>query len=268
MEKAEELFSIVCAGQQQRSGGGKSGGGSDSAVAAGAAAEAGAGVSLAVVSSEEYALYSRETSEKARVKAGTCILKDFGRTAKNPTLKDLSCAQSFSKRAEWELEQERLRKMRAEAGEAGEAGEVSEGTADPSVTGRSGESPEPTTTSTTLASPSPASLAEECSDSGATESTPDVGEAAPGAAAERTRITMEELSALFENRHRVLQEQKSAGVTTTAEAAGEANVTASVQALSLVETTSDDKNMSGVLSLRSVFTEETLLTNWNGDFKG
>jgi hypothetical protein len=79
---------------------------------------------------------------------------------------------------------------------------------------------------------------------------------------------MEELSALFENRHCVLQEQKNAGVTATAEAAGEANVTASVQGLSLAETAGDDKNMSGVLSLRSVFTEETLLTNWNGDFKG
>jgi hypothetical protein len=83
---------------------------------------------------------------------------------------------------------------------------------------------------------------------------------------------MEELSALFENRHRVLQEQKTVSsvktTTTTTEAAVDAEVTASVQALSLAEAVSADKNMSGVLSLRSVFAEETRLTNWNGDFKG
>jgi hypothetical protein len=204
-----------------------------------------------VVSSEEYALYSRDGSEKTRVKAGTCILKDFGRTAKNPVLKDLSCAQSFSKRAEWELEQERLRAMSAEAGET------------------------PADTAATFASPSPASLGEDGADSAATGSTPDGAEGTedtPSVAGEKARITMEELSALFENRQRVLQEQKTAtatGAMAAGEAGdGEAEVTVSMQSLSVAEAPREGSDGKGILSLRSVFTEETRLTNWNGDFKG
>jgi hypothetical protein len=258
MEKAEELFSIVCAGQQQRAL--QSAGKTGDATVSGTAAEVSAAGGLAVVSSEEYALYSRDGSEKTRVKAGTCILKDFGRTAKNPVLKDLSCAQSFSKRAEWELEQERLRAMSAEAGEPAAA--------DPAAS-------EPTTTSTTFASPSPASLGEDGADSAGTGSTPDVAEDVedtPSVTGEKARITMGELSALFENRQRVLQEQKTAtatGAMSAGEAGdGEAEVTVSMQSLSVAEAPRESNDGKGILSLRSVFAEETRLTNWNGDFKG
>jgi hypothetical protein len=215
MEKAEELFSIVCAGQQQQRSGGersKTGGGGDAEVSLSAAADGGAGAvaGLAVVSSDEYALYSRKSSEKVRVKAGTCILKDFGRTAKNPTLKDLSCAQSFSKRAEWELEQERLRKTPAEA---------SETTADSCVAGRSEKSSEPATASTTLASPSPASLGEEEGGTGsagsdaAEDGTQGILDAAEGTPERTTDATKERTTDATEERTTDATEERTTEAT-------------------------------------------------------
>ena len=103
MEKAEQLYQIVCDGlakkklhQQQQQVKQK-------------AACGGARVNYSS---------SCADNEKPRVKAGTCILKDFGRTAKNPALKwgsngigsNFSSALSDSKAAELELEQERLAK--------------------------------------------------------------------------------------------------------------------------------------------------------------
>ena len=46
------------------------------------------------------------SAAKPRIKAGTCILKDFGRTAKTPTLKNLSISGSYSTNKAAELEAE------------------------------------------------------------------------------------------------------------------------------------------------------------------
>ena len=115
MERAEQLYRMVCAGIDKKNGV-VSGGGGGSSGSGGGSNNGVSGVPtpaiyqnnttedadvIASVATDAIPITSTTTTnkvplsppfqpKKATPLAGTCILKDFGRTAKNPTLKNLA----------------------------------------------------------------------------------------------------------------------------------------------------------------------------------
>jgi hypothetical protein len=231
MEKAEQLYQIVLRGQQRQE-------------ASSQPIERDRnGRRLPPSDGAAGGTDGNHTGDKPKIKAGTCILKDFGRTAKDPLLKDpaVSSAASDSKAAEWELQQQRLAGLQLGTGDPpkGDEAQVGGCTSDSSTVGTEEETHQERTLS--------------------------------GAKQENGNMSMEELNALFEIRKRSLQHASSAaGSTADADAGNEATATESTSphpgltAHQVGTAEGSDQR----LGLRSVFEQETAITNWNGGFQG
>jgi hypothetical protein len=231
MEKAEQLYQIVLRGQQRQEA-------SSQPIERdrnGRRVPPSAGAANGTVDAH--------SGDKPKVKAGTCILKDFGRTAKDPLLKDpaVSSAASDSKAAEWELQQQRLAGLQLGTGDLpkGDEAQVGGCRSDSSTVGTEEEIPQ--------------------------EQTLD------GAKQENGNMSMEELNALFEIRKRSLQHASSAAASTAdTDAGNEATATESTSPRTglTVHQVGTAEGSDQRLGLRSVFEQETAITNWNGGFQG